>query len=154
MIFLSYTICTVYEDFGAISRYLSHAKATTSHNLFCDVIIFPSNTLQWHHRGPDGFSNRQPHACLLSRIFRRRSMKSSKQSVTGLFVGNSPVTGEFPAQMASYAENVSIGWRHHGYLLLASKSSYIVYPIKKLASVVALVPIHVMCWPVRCQTII
>ena len=24
------------------------------------------------------------------------------------------VTGEFPAQMASNAENVSIWWRHHG----------------------------------------
>ena len=33
--------------------------------------------------------------------------------VTGLCVGNSPGTDEFPAQMASYAENVSIGWRHH-----------------------------------------
>ena len=29
--------------------------------------------------------------------------------------GNSPVTGEFPAEMASNAENVSIGWRHHIY---------------------------------------
>ena len=27
--------------------------------------------------------------------------------------GNSPATGEFPAQRASYAENVSIWWRHH-----------------------------------------
>ena len=27
--------------------------------------------------------------------------------------GNSPVTGEFPAQRASNAENVSIRWRHH-----------------------------------------
>ena len=27
--------------------------------------------------------------------------------------GNSPVTGEFPAQRASNAENVSIWWRHH-----------------------------------------
>ena len=26
------------------------------------------------------------------------------------------VTGEFPAQMASYAENVSIWWRHHDYM--------------------------------------
>ena len=26
--------------------------------------------------------------------------------------GNSPGTGEFPAQMASNAENVSIWWRH------------------------------------------
>ena len=37
----------------------------------------------------------------------------SKFHVTGLCVGNSPVTGEFPAQMASNAENVSIWWRHH-----------------------------------------
>ena len=29
-------------------------------------------------------------------------------------VGNSPVTGEFPAQKASNAENVSSWWRHHG----------------------------------------
>ena len=36
--------------------------------------------------------------------------------VTGLCAGNSPVTGEFPAQMASYAENVSIWWRHHDSL--------------------------------------
>ena len=29
--------------------------------------------------------------------------------------GISPVTGEFPAQMASNAENFSIWWRHHAY---------------------------------------
>ena len=29
-------------------------------------------------------------------------------------MGNSPGTGEFPAQMDSNAENVSIWWRHHG----------------------------------------
>ena len=46
--------------------------------------------------------------------FRRRSKKTSKLRVTGLCVGNSPVTGEFPAQMASNAEKVSIWWRHHG----------------------------------------
>ena len=39
--------------------------------------------------------------------------KTSKLRVTGLCVGNSPVTGEFPAQRASNAENVSIWWRHH-----------------------------------------
>ena len=37
----------------------------------------------------------------------------SKLGVTGLCAGNSPVTGEFLAQMASNAENVSIWWRHH-----------------------------------------
>ena len=51
--------------------------------------------------------------CLLNRLFRRRSKKISKLRVTGLCAGNSPATGEFPAQMASYAENVSIWWRHH-----------------------------------------
>ena len=33
--------------------------------------------------------------------------------ITGLCAGNSPVTGEFPAQKASDAENVPIWWRHH-----------------------------------------
>ena len=32
------------------------------------------------------------------------------------FAGNSPMTDDFPAQMASNAENVSIRWRHHGKL--------------------------------------
>ena len=36
-------------------------------------------------------------------------------SVSGLCEGNSPVTGEFPAQRASNAENVSIWWRHHDH---------------------------------------
>ena len=37
--------------------------------------------------------------------------------VTGLCEGNSPVTGEFPAQGASNAENASIWWRHNGEAL-------------------------------------
>ena len=41
----------------------------------------------------------------------------SKLCVTGLCMGNSPGTGEFPAQMASNAENVSIWWRHHEHSL-------------------------------------
>ena len=57
--------------------------------------------------------NHQPRDCLLNHLFRRRSKKTSKLRVTGLCVGNSPGTGEFPAQMARYAENVSIWWRHH-----------------------------------------
>ena len=43
----------------------------------------------------------------------RRSKKTSKLRVTGPLCGNSPVTGEFPAQRASNVENVSIWWRHH-----------------------------------------
>ena len=70
-------------------------------------------SLRWRHNERDSVSNHQPHDCLLNRLFRRRSKKTSKLRVTGLCVENSPGTGEFPAQMVSYAENVSIWWRHH-----------------------------------------
>ena len=70
-------------------------------------------TLQWRQNGRDSVSNHQLHDCLLNGLFRRRSKKISKLRVTGLCAGNSPVTGEFPAQMAKNAENVSIWWRHH-----------------------------------------
>ena len=63
-----------------------------------------ANALRWRHNGRDGVSNRQPHDCLLNRLFMRRSKKTSKLRVTGLCAGNSPVTGDFPAQMASNAE--------------------------------------------------
>ena len=87
------------------------------------VIIYPCSikgtvweakvSLHWRHNNHDGVSNHQPYGCLLNRLFRHRSKKTSKLLVTGLCVGNSPGTGEFPAQMASNAENVSIWWRHH-----------------------------------------
>ena len=69
------------------------------------------------HNGQDGVSGHQPHRSLLNRLFRCRSKKTSKLRVTGICVGNSPVTGEFPVQMASNAENISISWRHHGSLI-------------------------------------
>ena len=69
--------------------------------------------LQWRHNGRDGVSNHQPHDCLLNRLFKRRSKKTSKPRVTGLCAGNSPMTCEFPAQRASNAENDPIWWRHH-----------------------------------------
>ena len=40
-------------------------------------------------------------------LFRRRSKETSKLRVTGLCDRNSPVTGEFPAQKSSKAENLS-----------------------------------------------
>ena len=70
-------------------------------------------SLQWRHNGRDGVLNHQCHDCLLKRLFRLRSKKTSKLRVTGLCEGNSPVKGEFPAQKASNAENVSIRWRRH-----------------------------------------
>ena len=78
-----------------------------------------TTTLQWRHNGHNSLSNHQPHDCKLNRLFRRWSKKISKLRVTGLCAGNSPGTGEFPAQMASNAGNVSIWWRHHGFASLA-----------------------------------
>ena len=89
-----------------------------------DVIVlqvprgFGAFSLRWRHNGCDSVSNHQPHHCLLNRLFRRRSKKTSKLRVTGLCAGNSPETGEFPAQMASNATKVSIWWRHHVYEIL------------------------------------
>ena len=98
--------------------YQNHQKRNyLLHSVFInDNIIAPFNwtfvigiyrwpvTLQWRHNGHDSVSNHQAHDCLLNRLFRRRSTKTSKLRLTGICAGNSPGTGEFPAQMASYAE--------------------------------------------------
>ena len=51
-----------------------------------------ASTLRWRHNDHAGVSNHQPHGCLLNRLFRRKSKKTSKLRVTGLCVGNSPGT--------------------------------------------------------------
>ena len=58
----------------------------------------------------------------LTVYLRRRSKKTSKLHVTGLCAGNSPVTGEFPAQIASNTEKVSIWWRYYAQKLFACLS--------------------------------
>ena len=80
---------------------------TTYKDFLCSIFI----SLHWRHSDHDGVSNHQPHGCLLNRLFRRRSKKASNPRhwpLCGEFTG----TGEIPAQRASYAENVSIWWRH------------------------------------------
>ena len=74
-------------------------------------------TLRWRHNEWGGVSSHQPHDCLLNRLSGHRSKKTSKPRVTGPCAENSPGTGEFPAQMASNAETVSIWWRHHEGLM-------------------------------------
>ena len=92
-------------------------QTTTNHNMANCVhwhcAVPPTTSLRWRHNGRDGVSNHQPYDCLFNSLFRRRSKKTSKLRVAGHCAGNSPVTGEFPTQMASNAENVSIGWRHY-----------------------------------------
>ena len=72
--------------------------------------------LQWRHNGRDDVPNKQPHDCILNRLFRHRPKKTLKLCVTDLCEGNSPVIGEFPAQRASNAEifpfdDVIMGWK-------------------------------------------
>ena len=40
-------------------------------------------SLKWRHNGRDGVSNHQPHDCLLNRLFKCRSKKTSKLRITG-----------------------------------------------------------------------
>ena len=53
-------------------------------------------SLQWPHNERDGVSNHMRLDCLLNRLFRHRSKKSSKLRVTDLCEGNSPVTMNSP----------------------------------------------------------
>ena len=105
-------------------NFYSLRKCRWHRNFPCSVCPLSHNTislqwrgismsLQWRHNRRDCVSNHQPHDCFLNRLFRHRSKKTSKLRVTGLCAGNSPEAGEFPAQMASNAENVSIWWRRH-----------------------------------------
>ena len=69
------------------------SKVTDATNSKCNSLchsVLELISLHWRHNDQDGVSNHQPHGCLLNRLFRRRSKKTSKLHVTGLCVGNSP----------------------------------------------------------------
>ena len=102
---------TIYQHW--FRKWLGAEQATANYlnQLWSSLLTYIS--LQWRHNGHDGVSNHHPHGCLLNHLFRRRSKKTAKLLVTGHCEGNSLVSGEFPAQRASNAENVSICWRHH-----------------------------------------
>ena len=109
VVFMWSTDCLAYVPQSCLQLFFLHKifGGRWTVDSFC---LQPS---QWRHNGRDGVLNHQPHDCLLNRLFRRRSKKTSKLRVTGLWAGNSTGTGEFPSQMASNAENVSIWWRHY-----------------------------------------
>ena len=106
---------------GDLRRYCAHYDVIVMRRICCTdrCICVSSSPLRWRHSERNGVSNHQPHDCLLNRLVGRRSKKSSKLRVTGLCAGNSPATGEFPAQIASTAENVSIWWGHHATKIIS-----------------------------------
>ena len=69
-------------------------------------ITMTSELARWRLKSPASRLFTQP-------FIRAQIKKTSKLIVTGFCAVNSPGTGEFPAQMTSNAENVSISWRHH-----------------------------------------
>ena len=128
-VFMVTVTCLIWIYLATYRSHLGmlHLWACVKHLLLSYLIIFSPKytilyvypiarahiTLTSYER--DGVSNHWRHYCLHNRLFRRRSKKTSKLRVTGLCEGNSPVTGEFPSQRTSNAENVSIWWRHHGH---------------------------------------
>ena len=97
----SYSNYSLYSTEAFIGHCVDNSlKTTTSVFQYLTGIWGP---LHWRHNGHDSVSNHQHHDCLLNRLFRRRSKKTSKFRVTDLCAGNSPETGDFPAEMASNA---------------------------------------------------
>ena len=91
---------------------------------------FPQNNadspLQWRHNERDCILNHRRLYCLLSFCSSADQRKHESSASLAFVKGNSPVTGEFPAQRASKAENVSIWWRHGDHFNMPVPVIYIV----------------------------
>ena len=96
----------------------SNGRCFETQSQSCGVIV----TLKWRHNERYGVSYHQPHDCLFTFI-QAQIKETIKAPRHWPFLGNSPVTGELPAQRASNAANVSIWWRHHGALDFISGST-------------------------------
>ena len=87
--------------------------------LFHSLWLSFTTPLRWRHNGRDSVSNHQPHGCLLNRLLRRRSKKTSKLRVTGLCAGNSPGTAEmFPFDDVIMKPRMTLYWGDGPILLL------------------------------------
>ena len=89
----------------------------TVQQLFCQVNRKPSVIINYYNDVIIGAMASQITSLTIvySAVYSSADQrKKSTFRVTGLCVGNSLVTNEFPSQMASNAENVFIWLRHHG----------------------------------------
>ena len=66
---------------------------------------------------------------LLIRLFSSHQRKHQKLRVTGLCEGNLPLTGEFHAQRAGNAENVSIWWQPDAIIRIMFLNGFTKYQI-------------------------
>ena len=112
--YFKFQIVTICKIFPIIKE--ANVLLNIIHYLIALIWVFGSfsetTTLQWRHNDHNGVLYHQPHNCLLSRLFRHRSKKTSKLHVTGVCERNSPVMGEFLSQRASNTKNISICLLH------------------------------------------
>ena len=98
---------------------MQHSKANVKRNW----VLWPKSIstnlsfemnfpFQWCHNERNGVSNYRCLDCLLNCLLMHRWKKTLKLRVTDLWEGNPPLTGGFPTQRASNAENASIWWRY------------------------------------------
>ena len=76
------------------------------------ITVLAMASLQWRHNDHDGVSNTSltvVYSTVYTDADQSKHQSSRHWPLCGEFTG----TGEFLAQRASYAENVSIWWRHH-----------------------------------------
>ena len=104
-------------------------------NVNCITMI--SQWARWHLKSPASRLFTQP-------FIQAKLKKTSKLRVTGLCAGNSPVIGEFHAQRASNAENVSIWWRHHVH---EYQTSYFSFSVEVYASQPAILGFEIYLRP-------
>ena len=84
-------------------------------SIFVKVTTFSSLrsiTLQWCHNDHHGVSNHL-HSTVCLNVYLNYHQRQTKPVLLALCEWNPPVTGGFPSQMASNAENVPMEWRHH-----------------------------------------
>ena len=75
--------------------------------------------LQWRHNGHDSISNHHPHDCLLNRLSRHRSKKTSKLRVTGLCAGPVNSLHKWPVARKCFhlMTSLCMSWCHHVFVL-------------------------------------
>ena len=93
-------------DYGSISGHKSYRQIACWFTSWIPLLGTASFSLHWRHNVGDGVSNHRHFDCLINHLFRRRSKKTWKLQVTGLCEGNPPITGGFPSQRTTNAENV------------------------------------------------
>ena len=86
-----------------------------------------------------------------STVYSDAGQRKHQSSASLAFAENSPIAREFPAQMASNAENVSIWWRHHDMAYQNTTKPYTFYVIDTPYGVVGIVHYWLRLWLANCK---